>query len=209
MGNEGLATLATEAIAVDAIWILPVGAFVQRTGLIRPILLVAVPTYLLGGLLMILGPACGHSFILLTIAQGLMATAHSIFETVRQVALLSGTEAADLGTLLALLNMSERLGKMMGSTAAHVVWATVLPNPPKTYLTVDITLFPEKTHPLLEKHLSYEDGSADKTSIVHAYDRVQLVMFAAGCIAMLFAWGYIQTMRAVDVREKGRKVAGR
>lgn len=158
---------------VEAAWALPIGLLVRQTGYFKPIILVALPLYCLGGVLMIATPKLNHSFGRLVFSQVLLAVAHSSFDSVKEVALLSGGPVGSPSIALALLSLAEKLGGTCGATLSDKLWNGVLDNAPKRYLTTDGILGSERVHATLAEHLCHPPGSAERIAIQKSYDDIQ------------------------------------
>lgn len=166
-----------------------VGFFVQRTGRFAPIIWAAVPVYCLAGVFMNLAQELNHSLALLVFSQVLMALSRASFEAVKETALLSTAKQSDSAMLLAILSVSDKVGGMLGSTVADILWAMALPNAPRLYLTAETIFSPEVTHPLLEQHLSYPLGSPRRLDVERVYKDTQRTSLIIGCVLMALAMG--------------------
>lgn len=172
---------------VETLWVLPIGLLVRHKGYFKPIVVVAVPLYGLGEVLMMQAPKFDHSVSRLMFSQVLMAVARSSFEALKEVALLSGSEPVQVAVVLAILSVCEKVGGMIGSTFSDILWAEALPDAPRKYLSAESILSSERVHPELQKHTSFPKGSAERLAIQHTYDEAQKVTLIIGSVAMVFA----------------------
>lgn len=189
--------------AVETVCMLPMGYFVRRKGVFRPVLLVAVPLYCLGQITFILGARFGRVFGVVVFSQVLTAVSRSTFEAVKEVALLSGAmRQQDAAILLALLSVCEKVGGMVGATLSDILWAKALPNPPSRYLNSQTILSAERIHPLLKEHLAYPVNSSERKTILRTYEATQRSSLIIGSCAMLFALVCVLKMANVNVLKK-------
>lgn len=180
---------------VEALWVFPIGLLVRAKGYFKPIILVAVPFYCLGEVLMMAAPTLDHSVPKLVFSQILLAISRSSFEAVKEVAILSSSEPIDTAVVLAILSVCDKVGGMIGSTFSDIVWAEALPDAPRKYLSGEAILSAERVHPELQRQLSFPPGSAERIAIQHTYDEAQRITLIIGSVAMVFALGSALAMR--------------
>lgn len=209
MSSPAARRLMSTSLAVETVCMLPIGCYVLRKARFRPILQFAIPVYCVGEILLIVA-AKYHVFGLLLFSMALTSVSRSAFETVKEVALLSGARCRpEAALLLALLSLSKKIGAMIGATLSDIVWAQALPNPPTRYLNGQTILSAERVHPLLAEHLAYSPGSAERNAIVRTYEKTQIPLLAIGAVAMLFAWVCVCKMDDVPLLEAEVELAQR
>lgn len=176
-----------------------IGVMVYWLGHFKPFIAAGAFIYLLGVLLLIAAQQTGHSVRLLIAAEALLAVSRSLFDGVKEVALLHSAHLEKIPILLAMLSVCDKVGGMIGATIADKVWATVLPNAPKKYLSGEAILSAERDHPFLKEHLSLAPGSPERLVIQKTYDDTQLHTLIAASVAMVIALAAALTMRNVSV----------
>lgn len=184
---------------VEVLWAVPIGLLVRQKGYFKPIIVVAVPLYCLGEVLMMQAPKFDHSVPRLIFSQVLIAMARSSFESLKEVALLSASEPIDTAVVLAILSVCDKVGGMIGSTFSDILWAQALPNAPRVYLSAESILSAERVHPDLQRHISFPKGSAERLAIQHTYDEAQRLTLIIGSSAMAFAFVAALAMRNDNV----------
>lgn len=199
MSAEAARDVISASGVVEALWVFPIGLLVRQKGYFKPVVLVAVPLYCLGEVLLMAAPRFAHSVPRLVFSLVLLAMARASFEAVKEVALLSASEPGDTAVVLAILSVCDKVGGMIGSTFSDIVWAEALPEAPRKYLSAEAVLSAERVHPELQRHLSYPWGSAERVAIQHTYDEAQRLTLIIGSAAMAFAMGCAVAMRNDNV----------
>lgn len=183
---------------------LPIGYYVRRKRVFKPMLLKAVPLYCFGLAVGISAITVGHSFGLFLCSQALIAAARSTFEAVKELALLEDMwrrerpNAQRMPTLFAYITLSEKIGGMAGATLSDILWSKALPNPPNRYLNSQTILNAERVHPALSKHLAYSEGSIERRAILYTYDTTQVISLLVGIVVMVAASLCLQRIRESD-----------
>lgn len=148
---------------------------------------------------MILAPLVGHSLGLLVLSQLLMTVSRSSFEALKEVFVPYFAAADEIPIVLAFLSLGEKLGGTIGATLSDKLWATVLPDGPKKYLSAEAVLGAERTHPLLQQHLSYAIGTMERSAIQRSYDIVQRNALIVCCSIMVVGAGCAMALRNINV----------
>lgn len=148
---------------------------------------------------MILAPLVDHSLGLLVLSQLLMTVSRSSFEALKEVLVLYFAAADESPIILAFLSLGEKLGGTIGATLSDKLWATVLPDGPKKYLSAEAVLGAERTHPLLQQHLSYAIGTMERSAIQRSYDVVQRNALIVCCSIMVVGADCAMALRDINV----------
>lgn len=91
----------------------------------------------------------------------------------------------DQPALLALLFMSERMGKAVGKALSAAIWNHTLPQQLQLELPEEIRSEWKEIFNSLPKQLSYPVGSQTRSAIQSGYAEVQIRMLVAGFLAIL------------------------
>lgn len=178
---------------------LPIGSLVRRTGYYKIILIGSAPMYSLGAVLMTRAPNYDHSESRLLFALVIATLSRSSFEAVKEVALLSSADDRDAAIPFAMMSVWDKVGGMIGTTLADVLWSAVLPNGPRQYLSAEALSNPTREHPLLAQHLALAVGSPERLAVQKAYNGVQRTTLIIASAIMVLALGVALSMNNVNV----------
>lgn len=186
------------------------GWLIRRTDRFKWLAMIAVPTNILGGGLMLIFRQPHTPVVYVIICQVLISLGGGILVTTQQLAVFSVAKHGEVASLLALLALASAVGSGIGSSVSGAIWSNTVYAELLRLLPDDTKYLAEKIYENLELQLSYPVGSPVREALMQAYGIAQRRMVWAGLGFLLIAIPSVAVWKDIRVSQfkqvKGRVI---